>query len=686
MSFTTKEQEIIKWGIANGKSKEQVMEALTNFRIGITPQKTVAPTTENAPTEKGYVDKIIDKTGTSLYERSERVGDIMKRPDTGLGIKGLQIVGQGAGLGADIIESTVGEIPGVKQAVGAFGSGINWLATSKWSPIKHLGDLIGESKVLQEAVTLYDTDQDFKDTVDATSNLVRLGGDVEAIVGGANFAKNVTEKVLNKVKGKTGLTPVAGEGTKALEAPVNIVPKTTTKPIVETPIGKTATNIVKDVTPTRERFINTEVTKALDLTQGDVKNIYMKTGNDVGKFIADKNLIGNNLIETVEKIDNFYNETYKAVRSEIKKVKTVYEADSVPTYKEALTQIKGQISDVAGLQRVNKEVDALLGKQTINLSDVQRVKELLDDQFQLYKATGEPKVGREKQGLTNIRKELRSFIEDEVKKNTGADIKALNNDVSTARSISDAIEMRSTRGLTRATISAADIVTFFAGSTVASPLGGAIAVLLKKIYQSPTFKLRFAKWLDDMSDVQKLKVKQDLENGIIPKNMPEELKPQESSKIPSNQEKISPNPASMDINNTTTNVNKDFTSKTLPQTQPESKGIIQSIKDIPNKQGGFANIGKMAEDLSGKGKGKGLHPEDKSLLTDFIDYVRLGKAPEAPDISERSWRVIEDIFTRLGISLDSPLEKLAKYAEDLITGAKDSSILYKTGRKFKNEK
>ena len=48
--FTPKEQEIIKYGLANGKTKEQVTQALTNFRLGIETKKEV-------PKEQGSISK-----------------------------------------------------------------------------------------------------------------------------------------------------------------------------------------------------------------------------------------------------------------------------------------------------------------------------------------------------------------------------------------------------------------------------------------------------------------------------------------------------------------------------------------------------------------------------------------------------------------------------------------------------
>jgi hypothetical protein len=538
------------------------------------------------PKEDGYVKRVTDTVGQDIYDRSLRMNEILGRKDSSVAEKALQFTGQGAGLAAKTLETTVGEIPGVKQVLGVVGSGINWLATSNLSPIKHLGDLIGSSKTLQEATMLYDSDKNFKDSVDGVANLVRLGMDIEVAKDTTNFAKNVTNKIVGKIT-----TPTIKAGGKTLTLDqihtpsgqkfIDSLPKEQqqlvsafdnknsllnqiktqkalgkdvtdlqntfnqefgVKPVADavessSVSANTAKNIAKDIIPSRERLVNTEVTKALDLTQADVRNISLSTGNDTGAFLADNNLIGVNVAETSSNLQKFLNENYTRVRTEVGSVKEKFRKTEIPTYYEALGEIKKQITDVPGLQADNYIVDALLKKKILSLEDVQQAKELMDKHFSLYKVVGDVKEGVAKTGLANIRGSLKSFIENKVKNNTGADISDLNNNVATARSIQDAIETRSTRGMTRANVSAGDIVTFLTGSGLSggNPLIGLVAVLAKKIYQSPAFKLRFAKFLDGLNDSRKLKVLEDLKAG----KLPPEIKIQ-SGNNSSSQPKIQP--------------------------------------------------------------------------------------------------------------------------------------------------
>lgn len=521
-------------------SRQQLKVIKDNAPKGADGATIIQGLVDRGYTLEGFNDKpkeqsLTDIVGADIDNRVNRVGEILNRSDTNLLEKGVQVFGQGAGLAANTLEQTALKIPGVKQVAEGFGAGVNWLATSELSPVKHLGDILGENNTLQEVTKLYDTDKNFKDTIDGVANIARLGGDVGAVVDSANYVRNVTDKIITKVRATGDIPPTD----KTFGLSRNLI-----EPESPPPSGPNSTgvnkgivsNIAGEVIPTADRIVNSEVTRALDLTQGDVKNISLSTGNDVGKFMADKNLIGSNLAETVTKLKDFFNQKYTAVRAEIGKIKTNYKTASVPRYIEALTEIKNKIKDVAGLQDANAEVDALLKKKTITLSDIQRAKELLDEHFSLYKATGDVKEGVAKAGLTNMRSDLRSFIEREVKNGTGADIRSLNNDVSTSRSIQDAIETRSTRGMTRANISTGDIMTFLTGTGLSggNPLVGILSVLVKKIYNSATFKLSFSKWLDGLSDANKLQIKTELENGIVRPEIEAQISPLKSRPAVSN--------------------------------------------------------------------------------------------------------------------------------------------------------
>ncbi len=313
----------------------------------------------------------------------------------------------------------------------------------------------------------------------------------------------------------------------------------TSKPASEVPpvgpsalegFGKYAKDTVTDIVPGLQRTINHQVARALDLTPTDLNNIFRSTGNDVGRFLSDNNLIGSNKETTQANVQSFFKENYDSVRSEIGKVDKTYKQYQVPRYVDALKQLKASTEGVPGLEKAGVEVENLLKiKKDLTLPDVQRVKELFDDYFSLYKDTGDVKQGVAKEGLANMRKSLKEFIEKEVKENTGADIRDMNKNVSTAKSIDDAITTRSQRGLTRANITTRDIATGWAASMFGGPLVGIAAVIIKKLATSPTVRLRFARALDKISDARKAQIKADLEAGEIPPELQEAVIPTQGS-------------------------------------------------------------------------------------------------------------------------------------------------------------
>ncbi len=252
------------------------------------------------------------------------------------------------------------------------------------------------------------------------------------------------------------------------------------------------------------------------MTPGDIDKLHKSTGNNVGPWLADNNLIGKNKVETQANIKGFFDQNYTQVRNEIGKVDTIYRPNQVPRYTDALKQIDKKIDGVPGLEKESVEVSNLLAKKDISLSDVQHVKELLDNHFNLYKVTGDVGEGVAKEGLANIRSDLKNFIEKQVKDNTGEDIRQMNNNVSTAKSLNDFITTRSPKGLTASNLKLGDLGIFGVGMSFGGPLAGAALVFGKKLMETPTVRLRIARYMDQLDDAKKAKIQATMQEGKIP--------------------------------------------------------------------------------------------------------------------------------------------------------------------------
>lgn len=391
------------------------------------------------------------------------------------------------------------------EGVGKLGAGLANTVLSPIAPamdatvgkgLNYVADNISNSKAVQ----------DFSNTTagSVTSRIAENTGNLATIagtVGGLMEAPNVPGKI------KTAAT---NAGTAAGEVITNATDKASTA-------ASAVKNAAADVIPTKARIVNEQVAKAFDLNSGDVTKIAKATGNDVGDFVARNKLIGDTVEATKTNLDTFFKQNYDTVRAEIAKVDTAYKPSQLPRYTDALKQIKSQVEGVKGLEKTAVEVDNLLAKKNdISLLDVQRVKELLDEHFNLYKATGDVAEGATKEGLANIRSEIQTFIEKQVKEKTGADIRKLNNNVSTSKSILSAIENRASKGLTRQHLTLGDLSLFGGASAVGTPLLGAALVFGKKLIESPSMRLKIARYISKLDEASQLKIKTSLEAGKVP--------------------------------------------------------------------------------------------------------------------------------------------------------------------------
>lgn len=354
--------------------------------------------------------------------------------------------------------------------------------------------------------------------IDATADVISDSKGVQkfAMSKAGQTTARVAEDVMNTsgalsmVTGAKGITTRPPKTAVAPKTPVVPKPPATAKPLGD------VRSTVRDLIPTKQAFINEEVSKALDLSVGDLATISKATGNEVGPWLSENNLIGRNKAETQSLVDDFFEKNYTEVRKQVGAVDKVYKQSQIPRYVDALKQIQSKTTGVAGLEDVAVQVENLLNKKEVTLTDVQLAKELLDTHFNLYKVTGDVGEGVAKEGLSNIRKELRLFIESEVKDSNGTDVGKLNNNVSTAKSLSDAIIKREPKGILKSNLQTGDAFTFGAGWAVGGPLVGFAAVFVKKLAETPTVRLRLARLVDQFSDAQKKKIQAQLERGVIP--------------------------------------------------------------------------------------------------------------------------------------------------------------------------
>lgn len=307
--------------------------------------------------------------------------------------------------------------------------------------------------------------------------------------GGAGIASKVGNiSKISEISNVAGKLKTASQVVEPINATTKVLGK-----VKSTVANSTPGNIISDITPTISSTQKNQVVKALDLTQGDLSNISKKTGNDVTEFI-----IGNKLLKkTPEEIASALKDNRASAKelrnSEIAKVTATYTPEQVPGVVKGLDTILKDIDNVAGLETVADEIRTLRQKESFTLEDVQKAKDLIDDNSNIYSKLGDTNASKIARGLDNIRSGIKTFIEDEVSKATqgATDIKKLNNDIQTSYAIEDAINNRSTRDLTRQKLSLTDNIVLFGGGAAINPILGIGLVVGKKIIESPSFRLAF---------------------------------------------------------------------------------------------------------------------------------------------------------------------------------------------------
>ena len=230
MAFNTKEQEIIKYGLANGKSQQDVQTAITNYRLGITPTKPL-------PAKQG----VIQETGQDLAQTGGEIVDTFKTAVTNVGKSkgaymrgeqgaletGYQTMGQSAKLISDIFGSVIkGAVKTVLPQTAETG-----LKTGVENVVKP----VAETELIKGIIQKYNgLDDRTKRNIESALGLGSLALDVATLGVGKKAGEVAVEQGL---KGSLKAGQIVGDVVDATGKAI--------KPAIET-TGKIATGI-KDV-------------------------------------------------------------------------------------------------------------------------------------------------------------------------------------------------------------------------------------------------------------------------------------------------------------------------------------------------------------------------------------------------------------------------------------------------------
>lgn len=589
------------------------------------------------PSVEPIEPKLTDIVGQDIAERTSRVGDILGRKGTGPLTKGVQVFGQGAGLAATTLEQSALKVPGIKQAAKAIGEGINWLTTSDMSPVKALGDVIGSNKTLQTAVRLYDTDQNFKDSIDAVANIVRLGGDVDAVINSANFATNVTNKVIKNVKDVS---------TKGID---------TVKAIDAQPASSAIMNKIARLNPT-------EITEFQRLSGKTPGQYLTETGNfgtpdkiistEATKFVRSKNMVD----------------------TEMAKLPGVYKYGAIEDALNGLLETAQKTSTPNVQAPYLSEVNSLINKYKsggLTMEEINKVKRLYESKVRLgYDKRLNPDMVER---ATNVDSAIRKWQVSKAKDLGFNNITDLNKQTQLSKFIVDKLGDRvvgqsalNFNGLT-------DWIVLSGGSPEA-----VAGFLTKKFFSSRAVQAKIAELLNIGQPVKSIitpDVKPTVESSLRsqwPEGTRLELPPassQSRSSIPSGETiKVAPSGSTMDI---TAKTGVNLSSKPISQPILEKSPVSSpngSIKK-PNSQGGFLNPEKMLKDVKAFLK---TEPE-YGLLKDleaFRELYDMGTMPKNETNKLKFMRNVREQLDKRGVpAFDMTDRAVANFADYVLIEA-----------------
>jgi hypothetical protein len=241
--FDTKEVEIIKYGLANGKSQKEVQQAIANYRLKVTPTTTVAPKEQTFLQDAGSdIKQIGTDIKTSLSEGQTKINSAMDRAIAGKQgplTTTYQQIGSGLGTVSSIFGNVIkGAIKAVlpQKAETALKTGLQ-VATKP----------ILENEITKGIISKYNSlDPTTKGTIDAALGLGSFAIDV-ATLGAGKKAGEVAIKQGTELGAKV---TQAGEDLfmSARPATAKIVEKLATpKPTPMEAVGEVLQGGTKDI-------------------------------------------------------------------------------------------------------------------------------------------------------------------------------------------------------------------------------------------------------------------------------------------------------------------------------------------------------------------------------------------------------------------------------------------------------
>lgn len=223
-------------------------------------------------------------------------------------------------------------------------------------------------------------------------------------------------------------------------------------------------------------------------------------GTTPERWLLEKKLLGSNVDETVDLLDDVHIRSKAQVDDSLAKISKTYIYNRV---EQTLDILEKSFEKTIGNEKTVERLAALKEKAPsgLTLSEINEVKRLIDDNLDLFAITGDPKAGAVKKGLLNIRQEIKRFIEDKAGENGVKNIKELNKDTQVSKEIKDAILKAETRRTPNNLLSLTDYIIGGLAGVATQDLTKTLGVVIaKRIIFHPRFTTALARGLMKLSD------------------------------------------------------------------------------------------------------------------------------------------------------------------------------------------
>lgn len=375
MAFNTQEQEIIKYGIANGKTKQQVSEAISNYRLGIIPTPTAPSTSTETP--KPTEPSLVSKLGSTAQDFVSGVKDISGRvasSETNPVSGNIQLMGNVAEAGLKGVGNVLTSTPVV-------GEGIKAVSQPVGEGIKAFQGWLENNPTFQKVVTS-DTAQKVASVLDAHPDIARNAEAVNNIVNAVLVAKGGVETA-----GK--LSTVTKDVASGIDNVASNLPKVT---------------IPTGITPDAESIMQ----RVARVSKGKQASFEQKAGESIGSFLDKRGIYGN-IDQISEQLYKRFNESKNNADTALATLQGNYQPEVVKT---SLDKLQGYLKDVSSPGAVDpqlKEVTGLINKfdkQGLTMSEINQVKRLYERNVKLdFLKSNNPKGVTEANNIDNAIRE-----------------------------------------------------------------------------------------------------------------------------------------------------------------------------------------------------------------------------------------------------------------------------------------